>query len=244
MILENPDDLADKSESGVNKQRGFTLAELMLVVMMMMVLFGAAVTSFVNSQRLFVFNGAFQQLGLITRQARSLALTGQAQIDYNDYDRDGCKNGGNHEDACDWKTSEPDKNDYTTPLNYGVHFEPDANGGGEIVLFADMYGSNEGAYDIAGNQKLGEHVDDKDIIVVRYEVPESLLLVLNPGTSKTITYSPIFADTNLVGSGTAFFVFGLKEGNSASPRTACYTIHPLSGVVERAADVGVEDLCT
>ncbi|MCA9373977.1 type II secretion system protein, partial [Candidatus Peregrinibacteria bacterium] len=96
-------------KSRLQKERsGYTLIELILVMVVIGVLTVSAVSGILRSRRILTFNAADQQVGSLVREARSLAVTGKAILDYGDYDNDGLDNGDN---------------DYVTPAHYGVHFD-------------------------------------------------------------------------------------------------------------------------
>lgn len=210
---------------------GFTLVELLMVMMMVILLSAAALNGIIRSQRTFTFNGTDQQVGAMVREARSLAVTGKAILDYTDYDQD---------------MLDDSDNDYVTPAHYGVHFDPAT---GIMTLFADLHGSGtEGEYDAptGGFQvfNMGE-----DLKIAEYTLPSTLdLLVEGSGGAAvdTIMFSPLFADTTFYDSASMmdvdltgeFFVFGIRENDQASPFERCLAIHPIAGVAETTDATG------
>lgn len=218
---------------------GFTLVELLLVSILIIFLSASAVLGILRSQRAFRFNSAFQQVGSMVREARSLAVTGRAVIDYTDYDLDGCRNAGNHDAGCTMAAGEDDK---VTPAHYGIHFNPSNR---TLTLFADMHGSGtEGQFD---GTPMGALVfaPGQDMKIAEYTIDPTLdLLVEGSGGMlvDTVMYSPIFADTafyDSVGGSSVdlmptseFFVFGIRENIPPAFRDACLAIHPIAGVAE------------
>lgn len=210
---------------------GFTLVELLLVMMMVILLTAAAIGGIIRSQRTFTFNGADQQVGSLVREARSLAVTGKAVIDYTDYDNDG------------------DTTDRVTPAHYGIHFDAGSN---LLTLFADMHGSGtEGVYD-APTGGFQVYTAGEDMKIAEYTVPATLDLLVegsNGTTVDTVMFSPIFADTTFYdsagmaavdllgggGSATEFFMYGIRENSQTDPLERCMAVHPLSGVAETTA---------
>lgn len=215
---------------------GFTLVELLLVIMMVVILTAAAINGIIRSQRTFTFNGTDQQVGSLVREARSLAVTGKAVLDYTDYDQDGLDDA----DA-----------DYVTPANYGIHFDTAT---GTMTLFADMHPESsmtmsiEGEYD-APTGGFGVYTPGEDIKIAEYTVPGTIdLLAEGSGTTAvdTIMFSPIFADTSFFDSVATttvdltgeFFVFGIRENGYASNLERCLVIHPIAGVAETTDATG------
>ena len=206
---------------------GFTLIELILVVILIIILSAAAIGSIFRSQRAFTFNTASQQVSSMVREARSLAVTGKSILDFTDYDQD---------------TLDDSDGDRVTPAHYGVHFD---TGTGTVTIFADMHGSGtEGVYDgtPAGFQTYSA---GKDLKIAEYVVPSTLSLLVNSGATgaDTVMYSPILADTAFSGGGSSqdltgkFFVFGIRE-NTPAPVERCMAIHPISGIPETTDATG------
>lgn len=211
---------------------GFTLLELLLVIIVTLILAGTAINGIIRSQGIFQFNGAFQNVSSLIREARSYAVTGKAVIDYTDYDGDGCKEGGAiaaHDAGCTLVAGTPD---YVTPANYGIHFS-----GNTMTLFADLHGSaTEGVYDTppAGFMT---YAAGKDMRIAEYELPVEYAFAFNPAGVNTIMYSPIFADTSFNDTVTDFFVFGVKE--TSGNRNRCMAVHKVSGIPEDAEKANV-----
>lgn len=207
---------------------GFTLLELLLVIIVTLILAGTAINGIIRSQALFQFNAAFQNVSSLMREARSYAVTGKAVIDYTDYDGDGCKKANDHALKCSFLDTS--LNDYVTPANYGIHFSDN-----KMTLFADLHGSTtEGGYDTppAGFMT---YTPGKDMRIAEYELPSEYAFAFDPGTVNTIMYSPIFADTSFNESVTDFFVFGVEE--SSGNRNRCMAVHKVSGIPEVADKV-------
>jgi len=222
-----------RSGKSIRTCGGFTLVELMLVMLVTIILFGAAVSGMIRSQRTFTFNSASLQISELVREARSFAVTGKAQLDYTDYDNDGCKtvgvDGATHDTECAAKSVD----DYVTPANYGVYFGLEGHGEAIVILFADLHGGVEGKVDKPSSTTPLVYESGKDLVLKVFEVPKSLELVLYPltgvQTEYSIFYSPIFADFNHEGDDPdPFFIYGLKEKNGDVSR--CFAIHPVSGV--------------
>lgn len=210
---------------------GYTLVEMVIVVGILIMLLSATIRGLINSQRAFIFNNAVTQVSTIVREARSLAVTGKAQIDYTDYDRD--EAGPN-----------PDSDDSVTPANYGIFFENNPVGKPDrIILFADINKGESvaqpegGKYEAPPNgTNFGVFVEGRDVKLAQFEINKSLDLVLNPPGTTTVLFSPIFADTTFyppLGPSDVFFVFGVKEINGDQRKT-CFKIHSVAGVPEVA----------
>lgn len=216
-------------KSRLQKERsGYTLIELILVMVVIGVLTVSAVSGILRSRRILTFSAADQQVGSLVREARSLAVTGKAILDYGDYDNDGLDNGDN---------------DYVTPAHYGIHFDVGTN---TLTLFADLDDStNVGAYDNTGD--FGQYLVGRDLKIGEYQVDPSLLILAegsNGTSANTVMFSPIFADVAF--SNTAapttltneFFVFGLRETSGSVLRDNCLAIHPIAGVPETTDTTG------
>jgi type II secretory pathway pseudopilin PulG len=227
---------AMRKQKKKNFKVGFTLIELILVMTVTIILLGAAASSMIRSQRTFVFNGAYQNIQMMVREARSFAVTGKAQPDYTDFDGDGCRNADAHESDCDLADTE---NDLVTPANYGVHFDA---GGGRVILFADIQKTDgdqtNGVFDEPSDGTgINEYETGKDVILKVYEVPASLDLVVQPdGSSNAVFYSPIFADVSFE-TPASFFIFGLMEKANVGERKDCMVMHAVSGVPEEIGKV-------
>ena len=215
-------------------KNGFTLAELIIVIGLLMLIFALSIRGLVNSQQSFIFQNSVEQVVQLVREARSLAVTGKAQPDFTDSDRDGASN----------VTVPPD---YVAPAHYGVYFQK-ASGStpAKITLFVDLSKGaldsvqNEGVYNAPGSS-IGFGAYDpatgKDVKLAEFTLDDSLDLVLKPSPTNTVMFNPLFADTTfnpaLVGN---FFYFGVKE-KATGGRERCYKIHPIAGVPEVVTDV-------
>lgn len=203
---------------------GYTLIELIIVTMLIGILTVAGIAGLIRSRRALLFNAANQQVGSLVREARSLAVTGKAILDYGDYDNDLLDDGDG---------------DYVTPAHYGIHFDV---GNNMLILFADLDDSNNvGAYD--GTLDFNEYVaaSGRDLKIGEYQVTGDLELLAEGSTgttTNTVMFSPIFADvafSNAAANTTLtneFFVFGLRETNVTDARENCLAIHPIAGVPE------------
>lgn len=210
-------------------KKGFTLAELITVIGLMMLIFALSIRGLVNSQQSFVFQNSVEQVVQLVREARSLAVTGKAQPDYTDSDRDGLTT-----------------NDYTAPAHYGIYFQQ-ASGGNpaKVTLFVDLSKGaldsvqNEGIYNAPGSTiGFGAYDAGKDVKLAEFELDDSLDLVLKPTAIKSVLFNPLFADTSFEGLlGTEkFFYFGVKE-TATGGRERCFKIHPIAGVPEVVTNV-------
>ncbi len=216
----------------------YTLAELLLVMMLIVMLSSVAIGSILRTQATFQFNAATQAVFSIVREARSFAVTGKAQIDYTDYDGDGCRGGTGypgyeHLGTCTLALDTPD---YVTPANYGVYFDA---GNKKLTMFADMHGSTEGVYDAPTASGLMVYEDDMDMHLAEYELPEVYQFFLFPVTTTTVLFSPIFADATFSDPMVAsryFFVFGVEAVSGA--RKSCMAIQRVAGIPEEYDKVG------
>ncbi len=199
----------------MKNKKGFTLVELLIVILITITLIGAAISSLINTRRSFIFNGASQKLEIMLRTARSYAVTGKATKDYSDFDNDG------------------DKTDLVSPANYGIFLDKSNN---EIILFADIHDTTEGKYDAPAS---GNHSAGTDEILDKYTIPSNLELSFNAKTGNTVSilYTPIFADTtfnNVPDTEKTLFHFGIKEKTGTSPLKRCFKTNIVSGTIESA----------
>jgi len=222
----------------------FTLVEIILVMTLMMMLSSIAIGSILRTQNTFQFNAATQQVFSIVREARSFAVTGKAQIDYTDYDGDGCRAGDAdvlypHVAPCLLDQGTPD---YVTPANYGIHFDT-ANK--KLIMFADMHGSTAGVYNAPVASGLMVYEDGRDMHLAEYQLPDVyqfFLFPVSPAVTNTVMFSPIFADTTfdapLPNTPIAryFFVFGVEEATGF--RKSCMAIQRVGGIPESYEKVG------
>jgi type II secretory pathway pseudopilin PulG len=145
---------------------GFTLFELILVIMLIVFLFSVGLNGMVRTQASYQFNDTVQKVLTMIRKARSYAITGKAMPDYTDFDKDGCKlapedvaeftNGTNNYYSSSGNAYghnissssypiclNPSVTDYITPANYGIFFHEcransSYNNRCTINLFADI----------------------------------------------------------------------------------------------------------
>lgn len=201
---------------------GFTLMELLLVVMIVVIVVGLSMSSLLQSQSVQVFNNSFGKLFSLVNNARSQAITGKGQLDFTDYDRDHL----NHTNS-----------DYVTPANYGVRF--DVSGTPNVRLFADinppLSGStgSAGQFDMTGDYKTG-----KDLVLDSLDLPSTITLLVKDGdystpSSSSIFYSPNYADIqyeDLTMGASPFLKIQLTD----TLTTACkqIKIHKLAGIPE------------
>lgn len=228
-------------------KEGFTLIEIILVVTLTVFLFLATMQSVIGSSQQLRFVNAYQKVLDLVRQARSLAVSGKAQLDYTDYDQDGIND-----------TTANGGPDYVTPAHYGVYFEhgPTSMNGqstDQVVLFEDLHPSvtqiggapcKEGQYDPADTNLNGPYAFGCDVILETYTLPVGTQLkgisgagncIVASSNCATLFYSPIFADVSFDPAlaplpSPQFFVFGVNQGGGQ--RIHCEKIHAASGIPE------------
>ncbi len=205
------------------------------MVAIVMMLLTATLQGLVSSQKTFLFANAFERMTDLVRQARSLAVTAKAQMDFTDYDNDGCTDTVTNPvipGACQAP-------DFVTPAHYGVYFDTSNTNAQKIVLFADLHtdGSNaEGQFNAGGTP--GVYMGGLDYVLAEYTLPPGYDFVFLGSGNQTVFYTPIFADTTfeppLDPINGPFFIFGLATN---SPKKAkCLKIHPVAGVPEVATN--------
>jgi|GEM_PF-1843778 len=233
-----------------DSRSGFTLIEMILVVAITLFLLVATVQGFANSSAQFGFGNASVRVEELVRQARSLAISGKAQLDYANYA---------HKDAhCDGVPSASDPC-LATPAHYGVNFAT-VGTGYVVTLFVDNHTPSPcpvGACGVEGKFDAGSAATDYangfDIILDTYALPSGMKFIIpntdgttNPGCttspcSATIFYSPVFADvtsdlTDLPPTTPLptdpFFRFGISQTSGTLSRKHCSEIHILAGVSE------------
>lgn len=198
-----------------------------MVIAILLLLFTLSMRGLVNSQRSFLFNNTAERIIQMVRESRSLAVTGKAQPDYTDADKD--------------VVASTDPGDFVTPAHYGVHFDT-ASSPQKLVMFFDVNlgessDQNEGVYDppsaIAG---IGDFEDGKDVKLAEFTLDDSMSFILAPAGTNTVMFSPIFADTSFDAplAGTKIFIFGVEDTGGTIDRKRCYKIHIVAGVPEVA----------
>jgi type II secretory pathway pseudopilin PulG len=209
---------------------GFTLAEMILVVALTLFLLTVTVQGFVNSASQFSFSNAAQKVEEMIRTARSYAISGKAQLDYTDFDKDGCKDVASGACAVD----------YVTPAHYGVNFKKTTTTGVDsytVTLFADNHevvgkAPKEGVFEDTST----DYGDGFDIILERFPVPSGMQLIIpGAGNSATIFFSPVFADVSTDFTITAadpFFRYGVTQKAGDITRKRCSQTHILAGISE------------
>lgn len=217
----------------IKTKSAFTLVELILVMTIITMLSAISLTSLLSTQATFQFKSTSEQVFGMMREARSLAVTGKAQIDYTDFDEDGCKAGTveyKHDPACTEKTVP----DYVTPANYGIYFDTENR---KIIMFADMHGSNIGKFDKPA--AVGKYEDTKDLILSEYSLPPNYKFFIYPKLTTTVMFSPIFADTTFetdLSPSQFFWVFGIEENKGF--RKSCMAIQRVAGNIEDFNKIG------
>lgn len=217
--------------------KAFTLVEILVVLAIIGIMTAIALNSLIISNRQQLFLNQFEEIFSAINNARSLAISGKGELDYIDYDQDGC----NYTGAIPCTNGA----DYVTPANYGVRF--DSTGTGRIRVFADMQVPLSGAtgqklrYDNGGAYATGDDVVLRDIVVdSRFQ----LSAYYGNGTltadtlPAAIFYSPLYADIKFEGiavdENNPFFVVRLQEIGGVA-RCRQIKIHQLAGVPEVGA---------
>lgn len=207
-------------------KKGFTLIELVIVLAVVTVIFGISFDTFSRSQSQQLFNNTFEKIVSMISSARSLAITGKGQLDYTDFDHDGCSNTGGT--GC----SGPD---YVTPANYGVYINSRAEGGANIRVFADNHLPASGATGQVGkyNNIDRAYVNGQDLDLAEFNIPSPLKLQIATGDVGSILFSPNYADISLdqlEWDKNSFLTIQLKGVNPARCRQI--KLHRLAGVPE------------
>ncbi len=226
---------------------GFSLAEMILVVALTLFLLTVTVQGFVNSASQFSFANAAQKMEEMVRTARSLAISGKAQLDYMDYDKDGCFDDVTAHVAGKCPAPADTVPDYVTPAHYGVNFSKTTSGvppvdAYTVTLFADNHSAtNEGKYNYPGDAVLNYRAGG-DIVLDQFVLPSSMTLIIPgiSGTSATVFFSPVFADLSAdftITSADPFFRYGVTQTAGTINRKRCSQIHVLAGISEPMKDV-------
>lgn len=175
-------------------QSGFTLIELLIVVAIVVIMTAITLGSLTRSQEQQVFNNSFEKLYSLINTARSLAISGKGQLDYTDYDNDGCKDTGIITKVGATCTVP----DYVTPANYGINFNIAT--APNVVLFADMNPPTSGT--ISGQKGVynqgTNYIEGQDLDLDSMTLPAGIVLVIKGKTttpgSGSIFFSPNYAD--------------------------------------------------
>lgn len=234
------------TRSGVRP--GFSLAEMILVVALTLFLLTVTVQGFVNSASQFSFANAAQKVEEMVRTARSLAISGKAQLDYTDFDKDGCFDDitRNTSTSCPFPTPEPQQPDYVTPAHYGVHLGKTTVGTVDTytaTLFADTHSTpaNEGKFNHPGDT-VSDFQAGGDVVIDQFVLPSAMTLIIpgSSGTSASVFFSPIFADLSAdftITSADPFFRYGVTQIAGDINRKRCFQIHVLAGISEPMKDM-------
>lgn len=216
---------------------GFTLVEMLVVLAIIGIMTTIALNSLIISNRQQLFLNQFEEIFSVINNARSLAISGRGELDYVDYDQDGCNYTG----------ASPCTNgaDYVTPANYGVRF--DSTGTGRVRLFADMQvpltgaTGNELQYDDGTTYTTGHDLVLRDVVVdsrFQMEVFYGNGSLTQDTLPAAIFYSPLYADIKFqdvaVDESNPFFVVRLREITGVQ-RCRQIKIHQLAGVPEVGA---------
>lgn len=208
------------------RKKAFTLIELIIVMAIIVIVVGISFTSLTRSQSQQVFNNNFDKIVSIFSNARSLAITGKGQLDYTDFDNDGCNNSAVTPGAS---CTAPD---YVIPAGYGVNFDTGAK---KVLLFADMNpplgqaAGKRGAYNSGTAYTTGD-----DLILDTLSLPPNLTLEVSGVAvfpQGSIFFSPNYADVsfeNLVAN--PFITIKLR--GTKPDRCRQIKVHKLAGVPE------------
>lgn len=208
----------------MRKKSGFTLAEIIIVIAVTLFLFTATMQGLINSSAQFNFRNQDDRLQAMLRTARSLAISGKAQPDYIDYNKN----------LCTDVLSSPGCTapDLVTPAHYGVIFRK-LDSMDVVSLFVDNHSKDpkqEGYYES------GDPHNGYDVVLDYFILPKGMELILpDAGNEATIFFSPIFADvtTNInIPADKPIFKFGISQTQGNVVRKRCSQIQMLAGISE------------
>jgi prepilin-type N-terminal cleavage/methylation domain-containing protein len=226
-----------KNQKTKKYSAAFTLVELLVVLAIIGIMASIAINSLIISNRQQLFLNQFEEVFSAINNARSLAISGKGELDYVDYDQDGC----NYTGALPCTNGA----DYVTPANYGVRF--DSTGTGRVRLFADMQVPLSGAtgaelqYDNGTTYTTGHDLVLRDVVIdsrFQMEVFYGNGSLTQDTLPASIFYSPLYADIKFqdvaVDQTNPFFVVRLRELTGVQ-RCRQIKIHQLAGVPEVGA---------
>lgn len=199
--------------------------ELIIVMAIIVIVIGISLGSLTSSQSLQVFNNNFDKIMSMISNARSQAISGKGQLDYTDFDHDGC------DDAGGGGCSGPD---YVTPAYYGVHFNTAS--GPNVILFADINPPITGATGQKGRFDAGgAHSAGDDLVMDNLTLPAGYTLEVADSVSTytegSIFFSPNYADISFEYISADPFLT-LKLQDTKTSRCRIISIHKLAGVPE------------
>ena len=211
-------------------QAGFTLIELIIVVAIVVIISAVTLGSLTRSQDQQIFNNSFEKLYSLINTARSLSIAGKGQLDYTDFDNDGCRAAATTVPLC--------AADYVTPVNYAVQFSTSTSP--NAVLFADMNIPSSGATGSKGNYNSGtSYATGDDLDLDSLTLPAGITMeiqdvtIFPPSLSTTgIFYSPNYADITfspVSSNANPFLLLRLKQGAYICKQIR---IHKLAGIPE------------
>ncbi len=216
------------------QKKGFTLIELVIVLAVVTVIFGISFETFSRSQSQQLFNNTFEKIVSMISSARSLAITGKGQLDYTDFDHDGCRNTSG--EGCNGP-------DYVTPANYGVAFVENGRTHNNFIIkmFADNHPPATELTGSAGKYDTGtDYAAGQDLVLAEMPIPKQMQVVITPPFSASlqqetgsILFSPNYADISLdqlTWDNNSFLTIQLKGVNPARCRQI--KLHRLAGVPE------------
>jgi prepilin-type N-terminal cleavage/methylation domain-containing protein len=212
-------------------QSGFTLIELLIVLGIVVIMTAVTLGSLTRSQDQQIFNNSFEKLYSLINTARSLSISGKGQLDYTDFDNDGCKDTGAPPPGA--TCSVPD---YVTPANYGVQFNEHT--APNVILFADINPPTSGATGQKGVYNSGSsYATGDDLDLDSLTLPTGITLEIRVDTGSeingTIFFSPNYADitfdSNMNGHIKPYLLLRLKQGANICKQIR---IHKLAGIPE------------
>lgn len=153
--------------SNLNKNKGFTLVEILLVVAIMGLLSVAAMISVTATINRMKFQNVFNKVEQMIFDARSMAINGKQVPDCTDVNQDS------------------KKDDKVVAAGYGLHLTDDNPS--KFILFSDMHSLATGTYVDPPGQGIGVCRDIADEI---YEVPEGFMITVTPSVHNFIYLPP------------------------------------------------------
>ncbi|MBI5152660.1 type II secretion system protein [Candidatus Peregrinibacteria bacterium] len=218
------------------RKGGFTLIEILIVIVLMGILAVMGVNGLVRMDRSAKLNEAYSQITIMIQSARNYAVNGKHVPDYTDMNKNNIYYVG---------SGDVINKDETIAANaYGVYFKQDTDKY-TVYIFADYENNgSKGSFGITTPddqdslppvQIQSGVIAGADFILEKYELPKRFVFKTDPQNLTFLYYPPLgkFTISNAGLQSVAISICYLSCDNSANPRKEIKMYAESSGLPEK-----------